>query len=78
MVRFICDIIYVMSNNDCSFIHFNYIQLCRKLLLISLLKCIQKMLAKVGYGGVQKYITVPQIDENFDFLRFLEEGLYLY
>ncbi|KAK1890988.1 Co-chaperone protein HscB like [Dissostichus eleginoides] len=31
------------------------------------------MLAKVEYGGVQKYIKVPQIDENFDFLRFLQE-----
>lgn len=78
MVRYICDIIYAMSNNDCSFINFNYIQLCRKLLLINLLKCIQKMLAKVEYGGVQKYIKVPQIDENLDFLRCLQEGLYLY
>lgn len=36
------------------------------------------MLAKVEYGGVQKYIKVPQIDENLDFLRCLQEGLYLY
>lgn len=29
------------------------------------------MLAKVEYGGVQKYIKVPQSDENFNFLQFL-------
>lgn len=33
------------------------------------------MLAKVEYGGVQKYIKIPQIDEDFDFQRFLKEGL---
>ncbi|XP_034530081.1 uncharacterized protein LOC117805460 [Notolabrus celidotus] len=31
------------------------------------------MLAKVEYGGVQKYIKVPQSDGNFDFLQFLQE-----
>ncbi|CAB1437336.1 unnamed protein product [Pleuronectes platessa] len=31
------------------------------------------MLAKVEYGGVQKYIKIPQIDENFDFQKFLQE-----
>lgn len=25
------------------------------------------MLAKVEYGGIQKYIKVPQTDETFDF-----------
>ena len=33
------------------------------------------MLAKVEYGGVQKYIKVPQTDDNFHFLQFLQEGL---
>ena len=33
------------------------------------------MLAKVDCGGVQKYIKIPQIDENFDFQKFLQEGL---
>ena len=33
------------------------------------------MLAKVEYAGVQKYIKVPQTDENFNLLQFLEEGL---
>ncbi|XP_062250621.1 uncharacterized protein LOC133960013 [Platichthys flesus] len=32
-----------------------------------------KMLAKVKYGGVEKYIKIPQIDENFDFQKFLQE-----
>ncbi|KAK0155497.1 hypothetical protein N1851_002087 [Merluccius polli] len=31
------------------------------------------MLAKVEYGGVQKYIKIPQIDGNFDFQNFLIE-----
>ncbi|KAG8013702.1 hypothetical protein GBF38_022328, partial [Nibea albiflora] len=31
------------------------------------------MLAKVEYGGVQKYIKIPQIDENFDFQKFLQD-----
>ena len=31
------------------------------------------MLAKVEYGGVQKYIKVPLTDDNF--LQFLQEGL---
>ncbi|XP_073349133.1 uncharacterized protein [Pagrus major] len=30
------------------------------------------MLAKVEYRGVQKYIKVPQMEENFDFLQFLQ------
>ncbi|XP_076128819.1 uncharacterized protein LOC143109895 [Alosa pseudoharengus] len=30
------------------------------------------MLARVEYRGVQKYIKVPQNDENFDFLQFLQ------
>jgi len=30
------------------------------------------MLAKVDCGGVQKYIKIPQIDENFDFQKFLQ------
>ena len=33
------------------------------------------MLAKVEYGGVQKYIKVPLTDDNFHFLQFLQEGL---
>ncbi|CAL8348271.1 uncharacterized protein LOC115556062 isoform X2 [Gadus morhua] len=32
------------------------------------------MLAKVEYGGVQKYIKVPQTDDNFHFLQFLQEA----
>ena len=36
------------------------------------------MLAKVEYRGVQKYIKVPQMEENFDFLQFLQAGLYPY
>nr|XP_046232400.1 uncharacterized protein LOC124052326 isoform X2 [Scatophagus argus] len=31
------------------------------------------MLAKVQYGGVQKYIKVPQRNENCDYLQFLHE-----
>ncbi|XP_028306759.1 uncharacterized protein LOC114478457 [Gouania willdenowi] len=31
------------------------------------------MLAKVEYAGVQKYIKVPQNDENFDFFNFTQE-----
>ncbi|XP_013856449.1 uncharacterized protein LOC106512361, partial [Austrofundulus limnaeus] len=31
------------------------------------------MLAEVEYGGVQKYIKVPQSDESFHFLQFLQE-----
>ncbi|KAM7423196.1 hypothetical protein PAMA_010972 [Pampus argenteus] len=33
------------------------------------------MLAKVEYGGVQKYIKIPHIDEIFDFQKFLQEVL---
>lgn len=36
------------------------------------------MLAKVEYGGVHKYIKIPPIDENFDFQKFLQEGLSLH
>lgn len=36
------------------------------------------MLAKVEYKGVQKYIKVPQMDENFDFFHLLQAGLYPY
>ena len=43
--------------------------------LIHLFDCRLKMLAKVEYGGVQKYIKVPQTDDNFHFLQFLQEGL---
>ncbi|XP_041846863.1 uncharacterized protein LOC121643484, partial [Melanotaenia boesemani] len=31
------------------------------------------MLAKVEYGGVQKYIKVPQNEECFDFFQFLQD-----
>ncbi|KAM9385553.1 uncharacterized protein KZ484_007049 [Pholidichthys leucotaenia] len=31
------------------------------------------MLVKVEYGGVQKYMKVPQSDDNFDFMTFLQE-----
>lgn len=36
------------------------------------------MLAKVEYAGVQKYIKVPQNEENFDFFKFLHEGWFLF
>ncbi|XP_041966428.1 uncharacterized protein LOC121724134 [Alosa sapidissima] len=39
---------------------------------MNFLKFLQKMLARVEYRGVQKYIKVPQNDENFDFLQFLQ------
>lgn len=29
------------------------------------------MLTQVEYGGVQKYIKIPQNDENIDFQKFL-------
>ncbi|KAM7417144.1 hypothetical protein PAMA_016991 [Pampus argenteus] len=36
---------------------------------------VEKMLVKVEYGGVQKYIKIPHIDEIFDFQKFLQEVL---
>ncbi|XP_076153829.1 uncharacterized protein LOC143137422 isoform X2 [Alosa pseudoharengus] len=39
---------------------------------MNFLKFLQKMLARVEYRGVQKYIKVPQNYENFDFLQFLQ------